>query len=87
MRVQQGVCVLTREQDTWGAAYMSFILAKQTGLDIEFAYADPPLLDAPLYLMPRPCPVIRLCRYGGTQICSVGWKMVRCCTFRWTPRC
>ena len=51
-RMTDGVCVLTREQDTWGAAYMSFILAKQAGLEIEFAYADQPLPDAPLYLMP-----------------------------------
>lgn len=54
-RIVDGVCVLTRNQDYWGNAYMSFALAKQAGLDIEFAYADQKLPDAPLYLMPGVC--------------------------------
>ena len=51
-RLTDGICILTRGQDTWGAAYMSFALAKQTGLELEFAYADQPLPDAPFYMMP-----------------------------------
>ena len=51
-RLVDGVCVLSRGQDTWGVAYMSFVLAKQAGLDIEFAYSEQVLPDAPLYLMP-----------------------------------
>jgi hypothetical protein len=34
---------------------MSFILAKQAGLDIEFSYADLPLPESKLYLMPSLC--------------------------------
>jgi hypothetical protein len=51
-RLTDGVCVLSRGQDTWGAAYMTFILAKQAGLDIEFAYSDQNLPEAPLYFLP-----------------------------------
>jgi hypothetical protein len=51
-RITDGICIITRGQDTWGAAYMSFILAKQAGLDIEFSWADQPIPDSPLYLLP-----------------------------------
>jgi hypothetical protein len=51
-RLTDGVCVLSRGQDTWGAAYMTFILAKQAGLDVEFAYSDQNLPEAPLYFLP-----------------------------------
>ena len=36
----------------WGAAYSSFILAKQAGFDLEFQYSDQPLKPSNLYLMP-----------------------------------
>lgn len=48
----RAVCILTKDQDHWAVAYASFILAKQAGFDIEFQYADQPLKDAELYLMP-----------------------------------
>jgi hypothetical protein len=51
-RIVDGVCVLTKGQDTWGAAYSSFVLAKQAGLDIEFRHSSQPLGDAGLYLLP-----------------------------------
>ncbi|GHU67221.1 hypothetical protein FACS189447_09230 [Spirochaetia bacterium] len=51
-RITDGVCILTRGQDSWGAAYMTFILAKQAGLDIEFSWADQNIPDSPLYLLP-----------------------------------
>jgi hypothetical protein len=51
-RLIDGLCVLSRGQDAWGAAYMTFILAKQVGLDIEFAYSDQKLPEAPLYFLP-----------------------------------
>jgi hypothetical protein len=51
-RITEAVCVLTHEQDQWGAAYSSFVLAKQTGFDIEFQYDDQPLKPAALYLVP-----------------------------------
>jgi hypothetical protein len=46
------VCILTHGQDTWGAAYAAFVLAKQAGFDLAFQHADQPLRDAPLYLVP-----------------------------------
>ena len=48
----EAVCILSEGQDTWGAAFSSFILAKQAGFDLEFQYADQPLKPANLYLMP-----------------------------------
>ncbi len=49
---RNAVCILTNEQDQWGVAYMTFILAKQAGFDIEFQYAEQPLKKADFYLMP-----------------------------------
>ncbi len=51
-RTVEAVCILTSGSDQWGAAYGSFILAKQAGLDIEFQYGDQPLKDSKLYLLP-----------------------------------
>jgi hypothetical protein len=51
-RLTEAVCILTHGQEQWGIAYASFILAKQAGFDITFQYADQPLKDASLYLMP-----------------------------------
>jgi hypothetical protein len=51
-RIVDGICILTKGQDTWGAAYSAFVLAKQAGLDIEFRYSSQPVGDAGLYLLP-----------------------------------
>jgi len=51
-RTTEAVCILTHEQDQWGAAYSSFVLAKQAGFDIEFQYDDQPLKSGALYLLP-----------------------------------
>jgi len=52
-RIVDAVCLLTPQQDQWAVAYSSFCLAKQTGVDIEFQYADgSPLRDARVYLVP-----------------------------------
>jgi hypothetical protein len=51
-RLIDGVCILTERQDAWGVAYSSCVLAKQAGLDLEFQFADQPLREAPLYLLP-----------------------------------
>ena len=47
-----GVCILTKDQDHWGAAYMSFLLAKQAGVNIDFAWCQEALPISPVYLMP-----------------------------------
>ncbi|TVR64930.1 MAG: beta-mannanase, partial [Spirochaetaceae bacterium] len=49
---RDAVCILTEGQDHWAAAFATFILAKQAGFDIEFQFADQPLKDAQLYLVP-----------------------------------
>ncbi len=46
------VCILTPGQDQWGAAFSSFLLAKQAGFDLRFHYADRTLPKARLYLLP-----------------------------------
>ena len=51
-RITEAVCILTEGQDQWGAAYSSFVLAKQAGFDLEFQYAGQPLKAARLYLLP-----------------------------------
>lgn len=51
-RITDGVCVLTRGQDSWAAAYGAFLLAKKAGLDITFAWCEDALPAAPVYLLP-----------------------------------
>ena len=51
-RLTEAVCILTKGQDQWSAAYSSFILAKQAGFDLTFQFADQPLRPADLYLLP-----------------------------------
>ncbi|MEK7271080.1 MAG: cellulase family glycosylhydrolase [Planctomycetota bacterium] len=52
-RTREAVCVLTRDQDHWGVAYSSFILAKQAGFDLEFRFAEQPLPGAAVFLLPN----------------------------------
>ncbi len=47
-----GVCLLSPDQDCWGAAYSAFILAKQAGVDIAFRYSDQPLGEPAVILVP-----------------------------------
>ncbi len=51
-RLREAVCILTHGQEQWGIAYASFILAKQAGFDLSFQYADQPLKDTSLYMLP-----------------------------------
>lgn len=47
------VCILTQGQSQWGAAYMTYALAKQANVNLKFAYSQ--MLDIPesdVYLMP-----------------------------------
>ena len=54
-RIKDAVVILTRNQDSWAVAYGSFILAKQAGLDVEFAYATDEIPEAKIYIMPSMC--------------------------------
>lgn len=47
-----GVCVLSKAQDHWGVGYMAYVLAKQAGANIEFAYTGNKIPEAPVYLLP-----------------------------------
>ena len=51
-RIKDAVVVLTRKQETWAAAYGSFILAKQAGLDIEFTWHENKLPESEVYILP-----------------------------------
>ncbi|MBN1459818.1 MAG: beta-mannanase, partial [Armatimonadetes bacterium] len=52
---REAVCILTEDQDHWGAAHSAFLLAKQAGFDLEFQYHDQPIKEALLYLLPSIC--------------------------------
>lgn len=51
-RRTDGVCILTQGQDHWGVAYMTYILAKQANLTLDFSYCEQELPDSPLYFLP-----------------------------------
>lgn len=51
-RITDALCLLSHGQDQWAAAYLSFILAKQAGLEIEYAYVEQELPEAKCYLLP-----------------------------------
>lgn len=49
---EDAVCILTKDQNHWGVAYMTYLLAKQAGLTLRFAYCDDELPASDLYLVP-----------------------------------
>ena len=51
-RKTDGVCILTWGQDHAGIAFMTYLLGKQAGLTLDFAYCDEPLPESPLYFLP-----------------------------------
>ena len=51
-RITDGVCILTHEQDRWAAAYGAFILAKQAGVDLTYAWCEDEIPVAKSYLLP-----------------------------------
>lgn len=64
-RLTDGVCVLTRDQDSWPVAFNTWCTAKQAGLDLVFRTSDQPLPAAGLYLLP--------CLKGGKSIPRRRW--------------
>ncbi|MBQ4070787.1 MAG: cellulase family glycosylhydrolase [Clostridia bacterium] len=46
------VCLLSHGQSQWGIAFMTYVLARQAGLNLRFAYADDGIPDAGVYLLP-----------------------------------
>ncbi len=51
-RITDAVCILTEGQDQWCTAFGSFMLAKQAGLDITFAWCKDEIPAAPAYFLP-----------------------------------
>ena len=51
-RINEAVCILTRGQDSWTAAYGAFMLAVQAGIGIRFTWTDNEIPDAPVYMLP-----------------------------------
>lgn len=51
-RKTDGVCILSQQQDHWGIAYTSYVLAKQAGLTLDFAWCEQDLPESDLYLLP-----------------------------------
>lgn len=66
---EDAVCILTKDQDQWGAAYMTWCLAKQAGLNLRFCWCEDELPDSKIYLMPSISgfDVISLAQYEKLQ--------------------
>ena len=47
-----GVCILTHEQNQYASALSSYILAKQAGINLSFAWCESELPESDVYLMP-----------------------------------
>lgn len=65
---ENAVCVLTQGQSQWGAAYMTYLLGRQAGLNPGFAYANEPLPDSALYLMPSVNGILVMPKRRYTQL-------------------
>jgi len=52
-RIVDAVCILNPHQDTWGTAYGAFIMAKQAGVDLQFAYTESEIPEAKFYMLPN----------------------------------
>ncbi len=50
--IVDAVCILTSAQRQWGIGYMTYVLARMTGLNISFDFGDNVLPDSKLYIMP-----------------------------------
>ncbi|MBE6687813.1 MAG: hypothetical protein E7588_00890 [Ruminococcaceae bacterium] len=51
-RITDAVCIISQSNESWLSAYGTFTLAKQTGLDIEFAYKDCEIPHSRAYIIP-----------------------------------
>lgn len=53
--IDDAVCILSHEQDAWQAAYGAFLLAKQAGVNLRYAWCDGEIPKADAYLLPGIC--------------------------------
>lgn len=49
---EDAVCILTKDTDTWGIAYMAWCLAKQAGLNLRFCWCEDRLPESRIYMLP-----------------------------------
>ncbi len=49
---REAVCILSGGQDHWAIAWASWILAKQAGFDLRFAWGEDPLPESAWYFLP-----------------------------------
>ena len=49
---KQALVILTYDQDCWAAAYGSYLLAKQAGFEIDYAFATDDIKDYGIYILP-----------------------------------
>lgn len=54
-RKRDAVFILTKCQDNWAVAYSGMILAKQAGIEIEFADAEYDIPESQVYMLPSLC--------------------------------
>ena len=52
VRKTDAVAILVRNQDSWATAYGTFLLAKQAGIEMNFAYLDMDIPKADAYFLP-----------------------------------
>ena len=65
-RQRDAVCVLTRGQNMWHTAAMTYLLGKQSGLELSFARHDMPIPTARIYMLP--------CISGWTTLYKSTWN-------------
>ena len=79
--ISDAVCILTRGNDNWTVAYGAFLLAKQAGLDLKFAYITEKIPEASVYFLPslagdqayytyEIAPIIERVKHGATLYMS-----------------
>ena len=49
---KDGVILLTKDQDHWGMAYMSYVLGKQAGVTLDFLAPNKDIPDSDVYFLP-----------------------------------
>lgn len=49
---EDAVCIVTEGQPNWGIAYISYILAKQSGINLKFADGNSNLPESDFYMLP-----------------------------------
>lgn len=49
---EDAVCIVSQNQDQWGVAYMSHILAKQSGMNLRYAYIRDEIPKSDVYMLP-----------------------------------